>query len=685
MLCIPAMVLLANVSQQLESFNAPGYSIPVSGVWYTGAAASSAMPLGALGAGFVDLTAGATFGESTAQNNWLKPRQVPPKCGLTIALGDKRLDLFPGMKTPENLRFWGHYPLADVDFGGSFGGDVVYMRAFAPFVPHDYELSGLPAALFKFVIINRSSSAKAVEIGLQWQAADATPTESQRKPVVLSGPSSIEVKVPNGSYAVGAMGDPKWSFKHQELDSDVIRTQAVRTLGPSETAEVTLGLAWNFPSWMSSDGEQLRHRYAIKHVDAASVLAAVLPRSAEIEKRIITWQDLIYLSPSTPPLLKDAVINGLYVMARNSWWIDDGRFFQSESFTGCPITETFVGRFNGSFPLALMFPECERATMRSVAAAQAPSGEIPFGFGSPMGSRSPYYHVQHPIVSPEFVLLTWRNYILWNDGKYLDEMYPYCQAALRFAMTLDKDKDGVVNEDPGSDSGFPANQYYDIWPWWGTSAYTGSIWLAALRAGEEMAKKKSDTAFAEEMRKWYRAASASFYEKLWTGSFYRLYNDPEHNRMSDTCLTNGLCGQWFAYVTGLGEIVPRATILSTVDTVFRRNVPATKFGAVNGVCPDGRPDETFPDHSAVITIGEVWNFCAMAAAAGRKEDAMRLFTDSYANILLRQRTPWNIPWSLDRNTGAIKWGINYYSNPCVWTLFQVLDPDTYAKLAVPPA
>jgi non-lysosomal glucosylceramidase len=292
--------------------------------------------------------------------------------------------------------------------------------------------------------------------------------------------------------------------------------------------------------------------------------------------------------------------------------------------------------------------------------------------------------VQHPIVSPEFVLVTWRNYVLWKDDKYLDEMYPRCQAALRFAMTLDKDKDGVVNEDPGSETGFPANQYYDIWPWWGTSAYTGSIWLAALRAGEEMAKKKGDAAFADEMRKWYQTGSNSFYQKLWTGSFYRLYNDPERNRVSDTCLTNGLCGQWFAYVTGLGDIVPRATILSTVDTVFRRNVPATKYGAVNGVRPDGAPDETFPDHSAVITIGEVWNFCAMAAFAGRKEDAMRLFIDSYANILLQQRTPWNIPWCLDRNTGSIKWGINYYSNPCVWTLFQALDPDTYAKLAVPP-
>jgi hypothetical protein len=62
---------------------------------------------------------------------------------------------------------------------------------------------------------------------------------------------------------------------------------------------------------------------------------------------------------------------------------------------------------------------------------------------------------------------------------------------------------------------------------------------------------------------------------------------------------------------------------------------------------------------------------------------MDLFDRSYANIALNHKTPWNIPWSLDRDTGAIKWGINYYSNPCVWTLFQAMEPEVYAGLGKP--
>jgi len=679
---IMTAIFLYSVAQ-VESFPVPRYDdVLVTGVWYVGGPVSSAMPLGALGTGFVDLTSAATFGDSTAENNWLEPRPVPAKCGLTVRVGDRNVELFPGSEAPKALRFWGHYPAADVDFGDTFGETTVYMRAYAPLIPHDYGLSSLPVAFFHFTATNAGLEGKALEIGLQWQALNEAGAEDLPVDTIQQG---VQIKTAKGSYAVAVKtGDEGWSLKSLKTGRDVIRAQAVRTLDAGTTADVVLALAWNFPTWESSDGETLRHRYAVAHPDAGSVLNAVFPRAEEIEKKIAAWQRIVYAS-LTPAFLKDAVLNGLYIWPRNSWWIDDGRFFQSESFTGCPITETFVCRFNGSFPLALMFPKCERETMRSIAKAQAESGEIPFAFGSPVGSRSPYFHVQHPIVSPEFVLVTWRNFFLWQDAAYLDEMYPHVQAALRYSMTLDKDGDGIIDEDPGSETGFPANQYYDVWPWWGTSAYTGSIWLAALRAGEEMAKRKGDTVFAQELHGWYDKALASFHNKLWTGAYYRLYNDPARGRVSQTSLTNALCGQWFAYTCGLGEIVSKAAILSEIDAVLRWNAGATEYGAVNGVRPDGLPDETFPDHSAVITIGEVWNFCAMAASAGKKDEAIRLFVTSYGNILATQRTPWNIPWSLDRKTGAIKWGVNYYSNTCVWTLFHALDPEAYAKLAKPAA
>lgn len=642
---ILSALLMLEAMPQLETFQAPGFEMPVVGVWYAPGEAKSALPLGALGTGFVDFTSSATFGANTCENNWLNPRPSANGCGIEISVGERTLRLFPDAEPSKSIRFWGHFPMADVSFGDAFGPVDVRLRAFAPLIPHDYERSEVPAALFHVALTNHGSSEAPASVALQWQASlaqsaegnvegafgwkrdvlrrgetwsvpvtllfaanrqglkDVMPLVSLDNPALegtpapegtayqfdgvkdflldafcgfnwethrrhslsfkgagnigqllwqtsygggkagrgLNGPfgfqgdrlpattqdgalsidvrpvsaaarnavglvfliknvggsdvqdlrlgfalnadlggpgraekqraefvpglcrgadtgdrchgivfedpgldyvlalvarpddfcvstwpqahqamqngqllaatsklpvshgaelaQSIQLDVPAGSYALGADPSTGWMIRCSAPEDGIVRVNAAgRMLAAGETTDFFLALAWCFPSWVSSDGQSLRHRYASAFKDAGAVLNSVLPHAKEIEDRIIARQAPIYASKA-PALLKDAVINGLYILARNSWWLDDGRYFQSESFTGCPITETFVCRYYGSFPLALLWPECERATMRAVAKAQSESGEIPFGFGSPLGSRSPMFHCQHPIVS----------------------------------------------------------------------------------------------------------------------------------------------------------------------------------------------------------------------------------------------------------------------------------------------
>lgn len=656
----------------LETFSAPGFERPVSGVWYAPGQLKSPIPLGGLGTGFIELNGDGTFGAMSVENDWLKPRPVSEDSGFVIEAGGKRVELLPGKASGADVRFWGHFPCADLGFGNTFGDVQVRLRAFGPLVAHDYEVSGLPAAIIKFSAVNNGREAQTVRIRGQWQAPE--PPDA--------GAAEADGRIwrdTRGSYALGARG-AGWNSENSVKALSRLVCDTTRALEAGETAEVWFAIAWYFPEWTSSDGELLRHRYVRDFKDAGEVLTRALDQAARIEREIIGWQSKVY-DAKIPPLLQDAVINGLYVLARNSWWTEDGRFLLSESFTGCPITETLVCRFNGSFPLALLWPECEKASMAAFIQTQAESGQVAFGFGTPLGSRTPMMDLQRPIVSTEFVLMCWRNFVLWKDEAYLREVYPAMKRAMQYALTLDTDGDGLVNEAPGSESGFPANQYYDIWPWWGTSAYTGSICLAALHAVESAAEKLGDEAYHEEIGAVRVRAHDAFERLLWNGSYYRLYNDPAKERSSETSLTNALCGQWFAYAAGLGELVPRERVLSVIETVLRLNDAATAYGAVNGVRPDGTIDDSFAGHSAVITIGEVWNFCAMAASAGKKDEAIRLFEESYGNVALRQCAPWNIPWSYKPDTGEISWGVHYYSNPCVWTLFQALDVPGYAGLA----
>ena len=86
-------------------------------------------------------------------------------------------------------------------------------------------------------------------------------------------------------------------------------------------------------------------------------------------------------------------MQGLYSYAKNTVWVDEHRsdrwyepngfFVHSESFIGCPITETMVCRQHGHITTLLLWPELEKSTLAGFAHFQNRQGEIPFSFGQP--------------------------------------------------------------------------------------------------------------------------------------------------------------------------------------------------------------------------------------------------------------------------------------------------------------
>ncbi len=438
---------------------------------------------------------------------------------------------------------------------------------------------------------------------------------------------------------------------------------ATVNLKPQEEKELRFLLTWYFPDQRDSEGNFIGHMYSNWFGGSSDVAAYVAQRWAALHDGTAAWQEAIYES-SLPDWLKDGLVNSVYSLARNTLWIKDGRFAHSESFVGCPITETIVCRFYGSIPTAMFFPDLERNTMLQFAKHQRADGAIPFAFGQPEFFDKPYYETQKSLDSSEFVLIAYRDYRWWNDEGFLREIYPHVRKAIQYAKTLDTDDDGVINE--------VSMQYYDIWQFKGTSAYVGTIWLAALRAAEKMAKAVGDNLFAQECRDLFSKGSKSFDEKLWNGRYYRLYNDPARGELSETCLGNQLVGQWFAYSAGLGEILPKERILSSLRAVGELNASLSPYGLINGVRPDGAPDTSGKYHSAGITIGETFCYAATCLYAGGPPIGMEMAKRLYENIALRLRTPWNTTWNLDPLTGELGWGAEYYSNMCIWDLYGAL-------------
>jgi uncharacterized protein (DUF608 family) len=435
------------------------------------------------------------------------------------------------------------------------------------------------------------------------------------------------------------------------------------TLQPREERHLHFLLTWFFPGQKDSGGNFIGHMYSNWFKSSEDTAGYVVQEWSALSDGTAAWQEAIYES-SLPDWVKDGLVNLLYSLARNTLWIKDGRFAHSESFVGCPITETIVCRFYGSIPTTMFFPDLERNTMLQFARHQRTDGAIPFAFGHPEFFDKPYYDTQKSLDSSEFALMAYRDWRWWKDESFLREIYPHVKRAIEYGRTLDTDGDGVINE--------VSMQYYDIWQFKGTSAYVGTIWLAALRAAEEMAKATGDTPFVGECGRLFEKASRSLDEKLWNGRYYRLYNDPATGELSETCLGNQLVGQWFAYSAGLGGIFPKEKIQSSLKSVAELNAPISPYGLVNGVRPDGTPDTTGKDHSSSITIGETFCYAATCLYAGGPETGMEMAKGLYENVALRLRTPWNTTWNIDGKTGELGWGPEYYSNMCLWDLYGAL-------------
>jgi uncharacterized protein (DUF608 family) len=465
--------------------------------------------------------------------------------------------------------------------------------------------------------------------------------------------------------ALGGAGVTTAATSDGDSPEDIGVTSSVK-LKPGESREVRFVLAWFYPDARDSDGKSVGHQYANWFDGSQAVAEYVTAGWSNIARRVGEWQERIYTETTAPAWLKDQAVNSLYAMVRNSSWLKDGRFTQSESFIGCPITETIVCRFYGSIPLAMFFPDLERNTMRQFMRHQRADGAIPFAFGGGERWDAPYYETQQIIDSTEFVLMAWRDYAWWRDRAWADEVYPAVKRSIAFARTLDTDGDGLINDEL-------SRQYYDCWQFYGASSYTDGIWLAALKAAIAFARLEDDEAFAAECEALLAAAQPAFEQQLWTGSYYRLWNDPAKNARSDTCLAAQLTGQWYAYLCGLGEVLPHARIITALEHVSRANGAGDVWALVNGIMPDGSRDTSGTNgHSQTATLGETWCYAATCVYAGRPELGLPRAERLAQNIALRQRRSWDTTWNLNPDTGEMLWGNEYYSDMCVWDLWSAL-------------
>ena len=191
---------------------------------------------------------------------------------------------------------------------------------------------------------------------------------------------------------------------------------------------------------------------------------------------------------------------------------------------------------------------------------------------------TPRYHCQHPLNSGQYAQMIYRLYLRSGDQDLLAHFYDSAKRAIRYQFSLDDDDDGLVNDQAHVSPGelWPANQFYDIWPWWGTSAYVAGTWLATLSCGAAMATAMNDSDFAAECADWLARGKAAYQDKLWNGEHYRLWHDPANTSGEgpdcDVSLGNQLMAQWCVRIAGAPDILPAEQVQSALGAVKRLNM-----------------------------------------------------------------------------------------------------------------
>lgn len=164
--------------RQWSTFSAEGYSNPVTGVIYRNGDMLPGMPLGGLGTGFISLgTDGTIDYYCTIFNNFLErqyisviaskephnmlrkhvPSDRQPFLGIFVEGKTNLLSLasIKGVESVQQIEYWGHYPVADVQYHTN-GPIDVSMRAWTPFIPGHADVCNIPGSMFEVKLHNTS-------------------------------------------------------------------------------------------------------------------------------------------------------------------------------------------------------------------------------------------------------------------------------------------------------------------------------------------------------------------------------------------------------------------------------------------------------------------------------------------------------------------------------------------------
>ncbi len=476
-------------------------------------------------------------------------------------------------------------------------------------------------------------------------------------------------------------GTIKDSFR-KELKQTNCALAVKSTLQPNQTIEIPFVLAWDLPKTFNGITKYYTKYFNNSGKNSFNLAEEALNNLELYSAKIDNWHNEYLQNPNFPRYLTANMFNELYYLADGGtlWDAETERFTYLESYDYY-FYETLDVRYYGSFPLAMFWPEIEKKTMldfsrtigeedntlieyhRSLTLQDETSagGEKKNKFiqkdfrkrkdAAPHDIGSPFEKVWQDLnsyvwqnsnrwkdLNSKFILMIYRAY--YYSGKKDHAFLKTCldsviKALYYVSENLDQDNDQLPENE-----GFP-DQTFDNWVMKGTSAYCGSLRLAALQAAIQIAFLLEEKELGARLRNDYKKAKDSFEKKLWNGHYYNF------DETSSDLMSAQLMGQWYLDQFHLPASLPLNHIKKTLKIIYKKNFcnfNNGRYGLVNGRTAEGL--EVSCVQGNAVWLGINYAFCAHLLLYGEKKKAFKILKTitkiiAQNGFLFRTPESWN--------------------------------------------